>query len=90
MPFYSTHSDMNEDWMRHIFDEPILDDLKGKYIVIKIEQARAKLDSRQQATLIRYLQKLGNKNEYWIVNKDEPYAKKVEVLIFNKQGKEEK
>ncbi len=85
--FYPTHSDMNDDWMRHIFDEPTLEDCKGKYIVIKIEHAKAKLSDKEQATLIRYLLKLGNKNEYWIVNKDEPYAKQVEELIFGKPEK---
>ena len=80
--FYPTHSDMNDDWMRHLFDEPTLEDCRGKFIVIKIKDAKEKLNSREQAVLIRYLLKLGNKNEYWIVNKDEPYAKQVEALIF--------
>jgi len=85
--FYPTHSDMNDDWMRHLFDEPTLSDFKDKYIVIKLEHAKGKLKSREQATLVRYLQKLGNKNEYWVVNKDEPYAKEVETLIFKKARK---
>jgi len=90
MTFYPTHSDMNEDWMRHLFDEPTLEDCEGKYIVIKIADAKTKLSSREQATLIRYLTKLGNKNQYWVVNKDEPYAGQVEALIFQKVGGEKR
>jgi len=85
MPFYPTHSDMNDDWMAHLFDQPTLDDCEGKYIVIKLEDARTKLDSREKATLTRYLQKLDNENQYWVVNKDEPYAKNVQALIFGKE-----
>lgn len=73
---------MDEDWLAHLFDEPVLDDCQHKYIVIKVEHAMDKLNQREKVTLLRYLEKLGNENEYWIVNKDEPYAKEVEALIF--------
>ena len=80
--FYPTHADMNEDWtLRHLFDSPTLEDAPGKFIVIKLEHARERLSSKEQATLIRYLQKIDNKNEYWVINKDEPYAKDVEALL---------
>lgn len=64
-----------------MFDEPILDDYQDKYIVIKTEHAKDRLTSREKATLVRYLAKIRNKNEYWVVNKDEPYAEQVRDLI---------
>ena len=80
---------MSEDWMAHVFDEPVLDDCQDKYIVIKVKHAKDRLTQREKATLMRYLQKLGNENKYWIVNQDEPYAQKVFELIKTREAEKQ-
>jgi hypothetical protein len=88
--FYPIHSDMNDGWMRHLFDAPTLGDCQSKFIVIKVADAKTKLTSREQQTLVRYLLKLDNETEYWVVNKNELYAKEVEKLIFEPRSEKVK
>lgn len=78
--FYPTHADMNDD-MSDLFREPVLEDHQDKFIVIKTEHAIKRLSEKEKAALVKMLGKLANKNEYWVVNKDEPYAKQVRDLI---------
>jgi len=76
--------------MGEMFDEPVLDDYQDKYIVIKTEHAKDRLTAREKATLVRYLAKIANGNQYWVVNKDEPYAEQVRDLIRAAEAKKVK
>lgn len=78
--FYPTHADMNDD-RSDLFRKPSLHDCQDKFIVIKVERAKERLTDEEQDALIALLIKLDNQNEYWVVNKDEPYAKQVRNLI---------
>jgi hypothetical protein len=82
MIFYPTHSDMNYNF--DPFENASFEDCNDKYIVIKVEDVISKLNSRELRVLCRYLDKLKNKNKYWVVNTKEVYAKEVSKLIFKK------
>lgn len=54
-----------------------------KYYVIKAKDVHLKLTDDEKKCLSDILKKLNNQNEYWVVNRDEWYADKVESLIFH-------
>jgi hypothetical protein len=63
-----------------------------KYKVAKIEDIEKYLNSNEQQLLSDLLLVIAHRrimegknpiNEYWVVNKDEPYSKQIEALIHN-------
>ena len=85
MKFYPTHADMNDDNLSHLFDRLSSYDFfmqyEHKFIVMKLAHINECLDDTEKDALYNILQKLKNDNEYWVINKDEPYANDVEKCL---------
>ena len=62
--------------------------MSNKYTVIKTTDI-GKLNLLEREYYKEVMKKLNNNNEYWVVNKDEPYANQVETLIFGKASEVE-
>lgn len=53
----------------------------NKFLIIRADDVILKLDGDETTALRKIIKKIGNKNRYYVVNLDEPYAPAVRELI---------